>query len=99
MLSSAGYCEYLISYREDSLCSYNETLRLDTQHNFYYVNVALKYIVLSAVTIKLSIIMSTQARRMFQKHRADYCFSTSNLHTHCLVQGKTNYLLLALVQI
>lgn len=44
----------------------SEKLGLGTQHNFHYVNVALKYIARSAATIKLSIIMSTQSRKVLQ---------------------------------
>lgn len=62
--SSAAVGSSLVYTEEpDSL---SEKLRLSSQHNFHYVNVALKYIAQSAATIKLSIIMSTQTRKVLQ---------------------------------
>lgn len=56
----------LIHYRMGFIYLHSEKLGLGTQHNFHYVNVALKYIAQSAATIKLSIIMSTQSRKVLQ---------------------------------
>lgn len=56
----------LILYRTGFVYLCSEKLGLGTQHNFHYVNVALKYIAWSAATIKLSIIMSTQSRKVLQ---------------------------------
>lgn len=88
----------LIHYRMGFVYLHSKKLGLGTQHNFHYVNVALKYIAQSAATIKLSIIMSTQSRKVLQTEGwllLQYFQSAYSLFS----TGKTNYLVLALVQI
>ena len=57
---------------------------------------ALKYIVPSVNNNQIINYNVSSKSESVAKQRVDYGGATPNLHTHCLVQGKTNYLAVGL---